>query len=240
MRVRLVHGFTQTIRSWDAVEARLPRDWDVQALEVPDGLDFIATAAALGLRGGEGAWVGYSMGGRLALRLALDRPATVQQLVLVSATPGFDRAGEREARLASDERLASDVERDGVRKFLERWLAQPLFETVPPEATQLDIRTRGNTVHRLAHQLRALGQGVQEPLWDRLGELSMPVLVLTGAYDRKYVEIGERMVAAIGANAAQVTLPHAGHATHLERPAEVADTISSWLDDSTSRHGDSA
>lgn len=240
MRVRLVHGFTQTIRSWDAVEARLPRDWDVQAIEVPDGLDFVTTAAALGLRGGTGAWAGYSMGGRLALRLALDRPGSVERLVLVSASAGIDRPAERESRWASDERLAQDVERDGVAAFLERWLAQPIFQTLPPEAAQLDVRTRGNTVHRLAHQLRALGQAVQEPLWNRLSELSMPVLVVNGAYDRKYIEVGERMAAAIGANARLVTIPRAGHAVHLERPDEVADVLATWLDDSTSVLGDSA
>ncbi|MEX2267186.1 MAG: alpha/beta fold hydrolase, partial [Acidimicrobiia bacterium] len=99
MRLRLVHGFTQTIRSWEPMEARLPRDWDVQPLEVPDGLDFVATAETLGMRGGTSTWVGYSMGGRLSLRLALDRPDLVERLVLVSASPGIASPGEREARL---------------------------------------------------------------------------------------------------------------------------------------------
>ena len=68
MRIRLIHGFTQTVDSWNPVEARLPRDWDVQALEVPDGLDFVAPSEAIGHRGGgTGTWVGYSMGARVAL-----------------------------------------------------------------------------------------------------------------------------------------------------------------------------
>lgn len=228
MRVRLVHGFTQTHRSWATVEARLPSDWDVQGIEVPDGLDFSSTAEAIGMRGGPGAWVGYSMGGRLCLQLALDRPDLVERLVLVSASPGIDRAPERLERRTADERLAHEAELVGVDVFLERWLSQRLFETLPADAAMLDDRRKGNTVHRIAHQLRALGQGVQESLWPRLGELTMPVLIVTGAYDRKYSEIGEQMAAAI-ATARLETVAKAGHAVHLERPVEVAELLTSWV-----------
>lgn len=229
MRLRLVHGFTQTIRSWEPVEARLPRDWDVQPLEVPDGLDFAATAATLGVRGGTGTWVGYSMGGRLCLRLALDRPDFVERLVLLSASPGIASPGERDARLAADEHRVHDLERDGVEKFLEQWLSQRLFETLPREAAMIDDRRR-NTLHGLAHQLRALGQAAHEPMWDRLGSLEMPVLIVSGQWDRAYTEIAKKTGAAIGANARVVTIEKAGHALHLERPDEVAQLLISWLE----------
>jgi len=225
-----VHGFTQTHRSWTTVEARLPSDWDVQGIEVPDGLDFSSTAEAVGMRGGTGTWVGYSMGGRLCLQLALDRPDLVDRLVLVSSSPGIERAPERAERRAADERLAHEVELVGVDVFLERWLSQRIFETLPPEAAMVDDRRKGNTVHRIAHQLRALGQGSQPSLWPRLGELGMPVLIVTGAYDRKYSEIGERMTAAIG-GARLETIAKAGHAVHLERPVEVAELLASWVGD---------
>lgn len=232
MRVRLVPGFTQTIRSWGTVEARLPRDWDVQGIDIPDGLDFAATAETIGLRGSTGTWVGYSLGGRLCLRLALDRPDLVERLVLISASPGVASAGERERRIAADERLAQEAERDGVEPFLERWLDQRVFETLPREAAMLEDRRRGNTVHRIAHQLRALGQGKQEPLWSRLGTLEMPVLIVSGAYDRKYCEIAEQMGAAIP-HARVETIPRAGHAVHLERPVEVAELLASWAVEET-------
>ncbi len=228
MRMRLVHGFTQTPRSWDRVEARLRRDWDVQALDVPDGLDFVATADTLGVRGGTATWVGYSMGARLCLRLALDRPQVVDRLALVSGSPGIESATERRTRRAADDRLAADVERDGVAVFLERWLDQRLFETLPREAAMVDDRRLGNTVNRLAHQLRALGQAAQDPLWDRLSRLEMPVLVVSGAYDRKYTEIAERMVEAIGSNARGEVVARAGHAVHLERPEELAQLLATW------------
>ena len=229
MQIRLVHGFTQTKRSWETVEARLSRDWDVQAVDVPDGLDFVGTADTLGIRSGPGVWVGYSMGGRLCLRLALDRPAVVERLVLISASPGIAGAAEREQRRAADERLAQEAEREGVSVFIDRWLAQPMFETLSREAAMIDDRLRRNTPYRIAHQLRALGQAAHDSLWPRLGDLDMPTLIVTGAYDRKYGEVGVRMAAAIGANARTVTVPRAGHAVHLERPDEVAALLTDWL-----------
>lgn len=225
----MVHGFSQTARSWEPVEKALPLDWDVQALEVPDGLDFVATADALGHRGSMGTWVGYSMGARLVLRLALDRPAIVERLVVLSGSAGIESAAQRRSRRAADEQLARDAERDGVEQFLERWLDQRLFETLPRDAAQLDIRRRAYTVGRLTHQLRVLGQGEQAPLWDRLGELEMPVLIVCGQWDRTYTDLGARMADGIGANAQLVVVPKAGHALHLERPQEVAHVLTSWL-----------
>ena len=228
MRMRLVHGFTQTSVSWRKIEDRLPRDWDVQALEVPDGLDFVATAATLGVRGGTGTWVGYSMGARLCLRLALDRPELVERLVLLSGSPGIESAAERKTRRDDDELLALEVERNGVPAFVDRWLDQRLFETLPRDAAMVEDRRRGNTVSRLAHQLRALGHGAQDSLWDRLGSLEMPVLLVTGAYDRKYNDIADRMAEAIGDHARREVVGRAGHAVHLERPEEVAHLLESW------------
>ena len=92
----------------------------------------------------------------------------------------------------------------------------------------LDDRRRGNSVQRLAHQLRVLGPGAQEPLWDRLAELAMPVLLVAGGYDRAYSDTAHRMAGEIGANAEVAILPRAGHALHLEQPKELAQLLASW------------
>lgn len=222
MRTILVHGFTQTADSWEPVLDALPPSVDALPVEVPEALDFETTAAVIGARGGAGRYVGYSMGGRLCLALALERPDLVESLVLVSASPGIADARERDARRNADEQLAHDVERDGLDAFLERWLAQPMFESLPRDAAGIEARRRGSSVERVTHQLRALGQGVQPSYWDRLAGLEMPVLLVTGAYDRKYRDLAEKMAAAIGANARTVTVPQAGHALHLEQPAALA------------------
>jgi 2-succinyl-6-hydroxy-2,4-cyclohexadiene-1-carboxylate synthase len=221
----LVHGFTQTPSSWAPVAARL----DVaRAVALGDGTDFVAVAHALDA--GPATYVGYSQGGRLCLQLALDQPEVVNRLVLVSASPGIEDADARAARRDADERLAQEIERDGVDAFLERWLAQPLFATLPRERSGIDERRAGNTVADLQHQLRVLGQGAQPSNWDRLAELRMPVLLIVGELDTKYVDIAERMAERIADVRVEV-IPGAGHACHLEQPEHVAHLLASFVDE---------
>jgi 2-succinyl-6-hydroxy-2,4-cyclohexadiene-1-carboxylate synthase len=182
----------------------------------------------LGDVGGQAVYVGYSMGGRLALHLALARPDLVDGLVLLGATAGIEVEQARAARRAADEALASDVEQDGVDAFLERWLAQPLFASLPPEAADRDDRRR-NTAAGLAASLRLAGTGTQEPLWDRLATLTMPVLVLAGERDERFAGLGRRMAGTIGANASFAVVPGAGHAAHLEDPEAFLHVLRRWL-----------
>ena len=218
-----VHGFTQTASSWAPVMELLSSD--TRSLAVPAADDFTATAAALDV--GPATYVGYSQGGRLCLQLALDRPEVVDRLVLVSASPGIADEAERAARRERDERLVRELARDGVDAFLERWLAQPLFATLPRERSGIDERRSGNTIEGLTHQLRALGQGVQPSNWERLGELRMPVLLVVGERDTKYVAIAHEMAGAMPRVQVEV-VPGAGHACHLEQPETFAHLLASW------------
>ena len=228
MTVVFVHGFTQSAASWRPVDVLLDQALDRRFLDVPDGLDFVATASAIGEAGGRATYVGYSMGGRLCLQLALDRPDIVERLVLLSASPGIRGVAGRAARREADEAQAQEIERDGVDAFLERWLAQPMFATVPPERAGLADRKQANTVATLTHQLRVLGQGAQPDNWPRLPALGMPVLLLAGALDAKYVDIAHEMGAHI-ADAGVEVIAEAGHACHLEQPAAVAHAVTSWF-----------
>ncbi len=221
MPLWLVPGFTQRASSWDAVVAALPaptRD-EAHAVDVPLGQPFAEAAHTLGSQHGVGTWCGYSMGGRLALQLALDAPEIVRRLVLVSTTAGIDDEADRAARRADDAALAATIEHDGVDAFLERWLAQPLFASVRSDAPGVADR-RLFTAAQLAGALRDLGTGEMTPLWDRLGELAIPVLVVHGMHDAKFTAIAHRLAGAIpGARLAAV---ECGHAIPLERPAELA------------------
>jgi 2-succinyl-6-hydroxy-2,4-cyclohexadiene-1-carboxylate synthase len=230
----LVPGFTQTAASWDRVRVHLPEDFDAVAVDVPTGLDFVETAAAIGEAGGRAMYVGYSMGGRLCLRLALDRPDVVRGLVLLSASPGIADDAERAARRESDEKLAREVERDGVDAFLERWLRQPLFATLPRDAAGLDVRRAGNTVATLTHALRVLGAGAQEPLWDRLADLEPPFLPVAGTLDEKYIDIAFEMAARVRPEVHPVLCGGTGHAVHLENPEALASVLRRVLHDLTS------
>lgn len=229
MRVVFVPGFTQAASSWRPVTDWAPLSVlaDLLPIDVPDDLDFPATAAALGDLGGPAVYVGYSMGGRLCLQLALDHPDVVERLVLVSASPGIADPSEAAERRAADEELVTELERDGVDTFLERWLAQPLFASLPPEQADVEGR-RTSSVGRLVHQLRALGQGAQPSNWARLHEVQVPTALFVGSRDTKYVAIAEQMAGPLRAN--MRVLSGRGHACHLESPGEFASLLGSWLD----------
>ncbi|HUP74060.1 MAG TPA: alpha/beta fold hydrolase [Acidimicrobiales bacterium] len=234
-RVVLVHGFTQTSRCWSPFDGMLDARFDYRFLDAPGhgdaahlALDARAAAAHLARQGGDGVYVGYSMGGRLCLRIALDHPTHVQGLVLVSASPGIADAAARRERVQRDELLADRIEVLGVAAFLDEWLAQPLFAHLTTANAHREERLH-NTAAGLASSLRLAGTGAQEPLWDRLRELSMPVLVITGSLDQKYVSIGRQMVAAIGPNATFAEITTAGHSAPLEAPGATAQVVNDWL-----------
>ncbi len=231
----LVHGFTQTVRSWDSVASGLTGRREIVRIDLPGHglssdlrLSFNETAAAIAGAGGKGAYVGYSLGGRLCLRLALDRPDLVGALALVGASPGLDDPAERATRRRADEALAVQIETDGTTAFVDGWLRQPMFAGLSPSPGDRAARD-ANPPGGLAAALRLLGTGTQEPLWDRLGELTMPVLLVVGEHDVKYTALAERMATAIP-NATVVRTPGAGHAAHLERPGEWTAAVTAFLD----------
>jgi 2-succinyl-6-hydroxy-2,4-cyclohexadiene-1-carboxylate synthase len=236
-RVVLAHGFTQTLASLAPLAGRLRRRWQVVRVDLPGHggsgalrADLPGAAGLLGATGGPAAYAGYSLGGRVCLRLAVDQPDLVRALVLIGASPGISDAAERAARRAADDALAGDLERDGVAAFLDRWLAGPLFATLPAERAGRAERL-GNSAAGLAAALRLLGTGAQEPLWARLPRLAVPVLLLAGELDGKFAALAGRMAAAIGPNARVALVPGAGHAAHLERPEETGSLIERFLAD---------
>ncbi len=237
-RLALIHGFTQSGRAWGPAGEALSARYRILAIDapghgrsaqveagLPGGADLMAEAVAAG---GPAAWLGYSMGGRYALHVALRHPDVVDRLILVSTTAGIDDPSEREARRRSDEALAGRLEAEGVEAFVRWWLAQPLFATLPPEAAQLESRLEGRA-SGLAASLRLAGSGSQTPLWDRLAELDMPVLVVAGALDHQYTARAERLVRSIGVNATVAIMDGAGHSCHLEKPDEFVGIVTGWL-----------
>jgi 2-succinyl-6-hydroxy-2,4-cyclohexadiene-1-carboxylate synthase len=185
-------------------------------------------ASSLGETAGPGIYVGYSMGARVCLRLALDRPALVERLVLVGATPGLADDGERAARQAADEALAERVEQIGLEDFLEEWLAGPLFAHLTAEQAGRQARLE-NTTTGLAFALRRLGTAAEPSLWPRLSELTMPVLLVAGERDEKFTRLAYQMSEVIGPNAEVAALGDAGHAAPFEQPSGFATILAMWL-----------
>ena len=228
----LVHGFTQTSRSWGPLAEALAERFAVVTVDAPGHgesaaieVDLRRAAELIGAAGGRATYLGYSMGGRMCLELALDDPPLVERLVLISATAGIADPAERAARRQHDEALAATLERDGLDAFLERWLAQPLFAGLTD--TGLADRRR-NTVAGLASSLRLAGTGTMAPAWERLGTIGVPVLLVAGSLDTKFVALAERMAAALPC-AELAIVEGAGHTVHLEQPATFLDVLTRWL-----------
>ncbi len=238
--VVLLHGFTQNARCWGPFGEAIGARHATLAVDAPGHggsaavrADLPTTAGLLAATietkvGGPALVVGYSMGGRLALHLALRRPDLVEGLVLIGATAGIDDEADRAARRAADDALADHLLAIGVDAFLDEWLALPLFSGLTAAAARRSQRS-GNDADGLASSLRLAGTGTQVPLWHRLGSLTMAVLVVAGAEDAKFRALGRRLADAVGSNATLAVVDGGGHAVHLEQPAETATVLEHWL-----------
>jgi 2-succinyl-6-hydroxy-2,4-cyclohexadiene-1-carboxylate synthase len=233
--VVLLHGFSGTRRAWDGVVALLDTQrYRPLALDLPGhgqaaGAERPITfagcvAAVLAAAPERFTLCGYSLGARIALHVALAAPQRVRRLVLVSASAGIEDAGERAARREADARLAQELREIPFEQFIERWRAQPLFAQDPPEVGRLAREDqRRNQPDALADALRGIGTGEMRPLWDRLGELPMPVTLLAGERDLKYVGLARRMHGLLPD--AELSVVPGGHALALENPRAVASAL---------------
>jgi 2-succinyl-6-hydroxy-2,4-cyclohexadiene-1-carboxylate synthase len=197
-------------------EGRL-REIGESAASTPDGLPPVL--------------VGYSLGGRLALRAALRDPASFTAVVLVGSTAGIDEGPLRVQRAEADEKLASWIEVMPIEDIVALWERQPLF------ADQSDLLVDEQRPGRLSHDprslallLRTAGQGTLEPVWHELRTLEVPLLAIAGARDDGYSAAAKR-IAATAPNARAAIVEEAGHAAQLQQPARVADLITEFLDD---------
>jgi 2-succinyl-6-hydroxy-2,4-cyclohexadiene-1-carboxylate synthase len=231
----LVHGFTQTRRCWGPVADDLATDHALVRVDAPghgmsaDVLAGLRTGGRLiADQGGEATYLGYSMGGRYLIHLALANPELVRGLILLGATAGIDDPGERAARARADEATAARIRELGLLEFLQQWVAQPMFAGIPAEH-QFLLERMENTVDGLASSLLQSGTGAQDPSWHKLRRLDMPVLVVAGEQDEKFSALGRRMQESIGDNATFATVPFAGHAAHLEQPEAFLSVLRPWL-----------
>jgi 2-succinyl-6-hydroxy-2,4-cyclohexadiene-1-carboxylate synthase len=244
----LLHGFTGSSQVWRPLIAGLgdgfatiavdmpghgnsaaPRDPDRYALDrfagdlrqVLDNLD-IERAAVLG----------YSMGGRAALRFALAHPDRVSALLLESTSPGITDPAARAERKDADEVLARMIERDGVEAFVNKWERLPLWRSQQslPEESRARLRELrlSNSAHGLANSLRGAGAGSDPAVLDRLGELQPPTLLVAGELDEKYVAAAQLMVEKIARSRVEI-IAQAGHTVHLDQPSAFAGAVAEFL-----------
>lgn len=245
--VLLLHGFTGSARSWDALRAELRTRFTVIAVDLPGhGRSSVPTTGAYGMAdvtrevaavladasAAPAAVLGYSMGGRIALRLALEHPSVVGSLVLESTSPGVGDPAEREARRRSDAALADLLVREGLAAFVDRWEQLPLWarhSQLPDEArARLREIRLSHDPGMLSAMLRRTGAGEDPPVLERLAEIRVPTLLIAGALDTAYVAHARSMVARLP-NARVEIIPNAGHMVHFEAPSEFHAAVKTFL-----------
>ncbi|HEV2413543.1 MAG TPA: 2-succinyl-6-hydroxy-2,4-cyclohexadiene-1-carboxylate synthase [Candidatus Dormibacteraeota bacterium] len=244
--VTLLHGFTQSGRSWRELISHMPEGWrwivpDLRGhgeTRMKPGAecsmdactdDLVALWEELDL--GRTHLVGYSMGGRLALHVAARRPERLLSLLTIGAHAGLDEDA-RAGRIQGDEALAERIERDGIESFVDYWSALPLFAGLERRGEGYVAQVRAerlqNHVAGLACSLRGMGAGVMEPVWDDLARVNVPCTFVGGQLDHGYVASARRLAASVPYGQVQLVL-RAGHAAHQERPDAFARILADHL-----------
>jgi 2-succinyl-6-hydroxy-2,4-cyclohexadiene-1-carboxylate synthase len=245
--VTLLHGFTQSARSWHEVISKLPERWkwvlpDLRGhgdTRVRPGAQYTMEACLADL---EMLWdhlkiarthlVGYSMGGRLALHVAAARPERVLSLLTIGAHAGLD-GDARDGRRRGDEALAQRIEKDGLEAFVNYWSSLPLFAGLerrgPSFVAQVRAERMNNHVDGLAESLRGMGAGAMRPVWDELAHVRCPCTFVAGQLDHGYVASARQLAASVP-DGRVVVVQRAGHAVQQERPDAFARLLLAHLE----------
>jgi 2-succinyl-6-hydroxy-2,4-cyclohexadiene-1-carboxylate synthase len=226
--VLFIPGFMQRGDAWRPVAELLPERYPSRLLDHAEHsfegrLREIHDAGATVL-------VGYSLGGRLALRAALRWPDSFSAVVVVGSTAGIEEGPLRVQRAEADEKLASWMEAMPIEDIVSLWERQPLF--ADQSEPLVDEQRPGRLSHdprSLALLLRTAGQGTLEPVWHELRTLPLPILAIAGARDDGYSAAAKR-IASVAPNGRMAIVEEAGHAPQLQQPEVVAELIVAFLD----------
>ena len=231
--VLFIPGFMQRGDAWRPVAELLPERYPSRLLDHAEH-SFEGRMREI-LDSGASVLVGYSLGGRLALRAALRSPESFSAVVLVGATAGIEEGPLRATRAEADEKLASWMEAMPIEDIVGLWERQPLF------ADQSDALVEEQRPGRLSHDprqlaliLRTAGQGVLDPVWHELRGLELPLLAIAGARDDGYSAAAKRIASTAPRGQAAI-VEEAGHAAHLQQPERVASLIAEFLDGASPR-----
>jgi 2-succinyl-6-hydroxy-2,4-cyclohexadiene-1-carboxylate synthase len=238
--VVVLHGFTQTGRLWGhfgdllseqhtlvAIDLPGHAGSDVVRADLPATADLVRQAVGSAVGPAPCDLLGYSLGARVALHVATGTDLDVRRLVLIGATGGIEDAERRRQRREADEATAAALEASGdVEGFMARWLRGPMFAQLA-EAGQTEERLR-NSAAGLASSLRLAGTGTQEPLWDRIPGLNVPLLALAGSDDTRFAAHALRL-ARLAPKGVASLIPGGGHAVHLAQPDVTGRIVEQWL-----------
>jgi 2-succinyl-6-hydroxy-2,4-cyclohexadiene-1-carboxylate synthase len=173
---------------------------------------------------------GYSMGGRLALKTALEAPELFKGLLLESTTCGISDLDKRKERQKLDSSWAREI-REDFEGFLSGWKELELFQS-PLPADELLIQKyqeiqSEQSPPALAASLHVFGTGSMTPVCHELKNFEPPVLLMAGSEDQKYQQINQNLADQFP-NATFSSIK-AGHRTHLDNPVSLVKNIKNFL-----------
>lgn len=241
-----LHGFLGSGADFEVLADHLDASFDIVAPDLPDYAQSLRPESATwqglledlhGLIQSECKersciLLGYSKGGRIALQYALKSVENIRGLVLVGATPGIPDKEEAVRRRHQDASLASALLDQPMEAFLENWFKRELLRTqanIPePYRSRMRERRLRNNPETLALCLKKFGTGSMKPVWNRLPELKIPCLIVSGEWDAKFRTIAAKMAARIPASTTSV-ISAAGHAPCFEQPRAFAGELQKFL-----------
>lgn len=246
-KIVLVHGFTQAGLVWKSLAEDLAdAGYEVMAPDLPghgetdpkyDQVDLWEAGRLLGETCGEAIYVGYSLGGRTLLHTALHPElddSLMRAMVLIGAKAGYKDRDNAQKRVQEDNALADRIEELGQQRldeFIDEWLKHPVNIRLPLEATHRELRLRNRAIG-VASSLRHCGSGVQVSLWDKVGQLDMPVLVAFAEFDTPPIlEDNRGLAEAIGDNAHQLEFKGVGHSIPFEAPEAFGEVVKNFASD---------
>ena len=217
-RLSFIHGFMGHSSDWQPVRSLLG-EFESYAVDIAPASNWDASIDTLVQRLPERTiLVGYSMGARLALGVALEAPEKFDGLVFVSGNPGIRDDRERTKRFEFDKRIAERIETECLEEFLQHWYDFPVFGATPKGIREAEIERKKKQDWRLWPEIIRCNSIAQQPnYWTRLEELSMPLLAVAGQDDEKYAQIALQMV-ELASEASSHILPSCGHIVHREHP----------------------
>jgi len=246
--VLFLHGFTGCAEDWFPLFEQMPDKYNYIALDIIGhgksdspgntshyNLESILTQLKYvknHLTPNKIFFLGYSMGGRIALNYAASHPEDIKGLILESATAGIKNDEERQKRYEEDLKLAEFIETHTLEEFIEMWSDQELFNTQRrfsnDKLKKLKKKKAAGSKIGYVNSLKGFSTGIMPPVHDKLKKIPLKVLLITGDLDSKFTGINARLAKRFF-KAKHKIVKNAGHNTHLEEPKRFIEIVLNYL-----------